>query len=287
MVAGTQKKAAGSKSSKRIISTLITIGLSIFAVNFLLMARYVLEVMYNGTQFHGSQVQGDLPTVQLALNQMLSTLFREEIISFGASRTDEGVHALSNFYHFDTEKNIDFDLLYKGNAILPQGVAIKKIYSAANTEFNARFHAVLRKYRYRIYPFKNPFLANRALYYPFPLRRDVLDEMAATIKQHTHFESFSKRNSQSKTFTCRIAESYWEQNGEELHYVVSANRFLRGMVRGLVGTQLHLARHNHTAKELVEIIEANDCTKAYFNVAGHGLYLEEIIYPEGVLKVKG
>jgi tRNA pseudouridine38-40 synthase len=238
--------------------------------------------MYDGTCFHGSQVQGDTPTVQLAINQMLTTLFRTPIISFGASRTDEGVHALSNFYHFDVEKEMDFDLLYKGNAVLPEGVAIKKIFTAA-PDFNARFAANRRHYRYRIYTFKDPFLLNKALYYPFKINRALLDMSAAVIKENTHFESFSKRNSQSKTFTCTIDESYWEQRGDELHYVVVANRFLRGMVRGLVGTQLHLARNKGTVNDMRKIFEARDCKKAFFNVAGHGLYLEHIIYPEGLL----
>jgi tRNA pseudouridine38-40 synthase len=246
------------------------------------MIRYVLEVMYDGTCFHGSQVQGDVPTVQLAINKMLATLFRSPVASFGASRTDEGVHALSNFYHFDAADELQFDLLYKGNAILPDGVAITKLYTAG-PDFNARFDAIRRKYRYRIYASKDPFLLNRALFYPYKLQKSVLDETAAVIKENTQFESFSKRNTQTKTFNCKILESYWEEKEGELHYVVTANRFLRGMVRGLVGTQLHIARTKGDANDIREIFEAHDCKKAFFNVAGHGLYLEEIIYPDGAI----
>lgn len=245
--------------------------------------RYVLEVMYDGTQFHGSQLQGELPTVQLALNQTLSTLYRRPVATFGASRTDEGVHALCNYFHFDTAEELNFDLLYKCNAILPPGVAVRKIYKAAKEDFNVRFDATRRKYRYRIYQKKNPFLLNRALFFPFRLERELLKKSAEIIKEYTHFESFSKRNTQSKTFNCTIEQSYWEENGEELHYVVIANRFLRGMVRGLVGTQLQIARGKLATDDFREIIEARDCTKAYFDVAGHGLYLEEISYPEGMM----
>jgi tRNA pseudouridine38-40 synthase len=247
------------------------------------MPRYVLEVMYDGTRFNGSQIQGEQPTVQLALNTALSMLFRMPIATFGASRTDEGVHALSNFYHFDVEEEFNFDLLYKCNSVLNESIAVKKIYKAG-TGFNARFDAIGRQYRYRIYAKKNPFLANRALYYPFRLNRELLDHTAAIIKEYEHFESFSKRNAQSKTFICNIKQSYWEQNGEELHYVVEANRFLRGMVRGLVGTQLHIAREKGSIEDFRKIIESKDCTNAYFDVAGHGLYLEKIIYKEGVLE---
>jgi tRNA pseudouridine38-40 synthase len=247
------------------------------------MPRLVLEIMYDGTQFHGSQVQGKQATVQLALNDALTTLFRKTVSTYGASRTDEGVHALCNYYHFDIDAELDFDLQYKCNAILPETLAVKKVYNPANPEFNARFDAISRLYRYRIYAKKNPFLANRAFFFPFRLDQSLLDESAAIIKEHTHFESFSKRNVQTKTFTCNIVQSYWEQVGEELHYVVEGNRFLRGMVRGLVGTQLHIARGKATIKDFLNVIESHDCTQAHFDVPGHGLYLENISYPKGAL----
>ena len=248
------------------------------------MPRYVLEVMYDGTCFHGSQIQGDTPTVQLELNNALSTLFRTPIQTVGASRTDEGVHALCNYYHFDWESELNMDLKYKCNAILPAGVAVKRLCTATNPEFNSRFDAIRRQYRYRIYAKKDPFLHNRALFYPFTLHRETLDTTADIIKEYEQFESFSKRNAQSKTFNCTIYQSYWEQRGEELQYVVEANRFLRGMVRGLVGTQIHFARGKDPLEGFRKIIEARDCTQAFFNVAGHGLYLENIVYPEGMLK---
>lgn len=242
-----------------------------------------MEVMYDGTCFHGSQIQGDLPTVQLAVNKVLSTLLRTDVVSFGASRTDEGVHALCNYYHFDHETELHPDFLYKCNAILPQSMAVKRICKAASPEFNARFDARIRSYRYRIYRHKDPFLVNRAFYFPFPLREDVLQETAAIVKATTQFESFAKRNSQVKTMNCTILESRWEHVGNELHYVVVGNRFLRGMVRGLVGTQLHIARGNKTVADFQQIVAAQNCTKAFFNVPGHGLYLEHIGYPDGAL----
>lgn len=243
------------------------------------MARYLLQVMYDGMQFHGSQLQGDIPTVQRALNNTLSTVFRQPILTFGASRTDEGVHALSNYYHFDVDVDFGFDLIYKCNAILPDGVAILTL-KEVGPDFNARFDALSRTYRYRIYTHKNPFLLHRALFYPYQLNENHLHETAAIIKEYTHFESFSKRNTQSKTFTCQIIHSQWERTPTELHYVVKANRFLRGMVRGLVATQLHIARGKVPLTRLRAIIEAQDCTQAFFDVPGHGLYLEKISYPE-------
>lgn len=247
------------------------------------MARYFLEVMYDGTAFHGSQVQGEIPTVQLAVNKTLSTLFRKPIESFGASRTDEGVHALSNFYHFDVEEDLHPSFQYKMNAILPEGVALKRMFLCANPEMNARFDAMTRCYRYRVYSKKDPFKQNRALYFPFNINREMLEKTAEVLKEYEDFESFSKRNTQSKTFKCTIIQSYWEDAGNELHYIVEANRFLRGMVRGLVATQLQAARGRFGLDEFMQIIEAKDCTKADFSVAGHGLYLEKVNYPEGSL----
>lgn len=242
------------------------------------MARFLIEVTYDGLCFHGSQIQGDLPTVQLLVNKVLSTLYRVPMESLGASRTDEGVHALSNFYHFDADTPPRPDFLYKSNAILPAGMAFKKVYSVPD-DFNARFDASIRSYRYRIYAAKNPFLAGRALYYPFRLNEDLLHETAEIIKNNTQFESFAKRNSQVNNFNCVINSSFWERTGQELHYNVSANRFLRGMVRGLVATQLRVARGSMSKANFSTIIEARNCTKAFFDVAGHGLYLERVLYP--------
>lgn len=248
------------------------------------MARYFLEVMYDGTAFHGSQLQGDLPTVQLAINKAVSTLLRRPVETFGASRTDEGVHALSNFYHFDEEPDLHPHFHYKLNAILPPGIAAKNVFRTVDPELNARFAATSRQYRYRVYRRKDPFRINRAYYFPYHIDTAVLHATAASLGTYSNFESFSKRNTQSKTFICRIIDSHWEDHGEELHYLVTANRFLRGMVRGLVGTQLHIARGSGDPAEFRNIIEAQDCTKAFFNVPGCGLYLEEVAYPEGALE---
>lgn len=247
--------------------------------------RYFLQVMYDGTRFHGSQLQGNLPTVQGALNKALSTLLRTPMGTFGASRTDEGVHALSNFYHFETETELHPHFHYKINALLPETVSVTHIFKCTGDPLNARFDAVSRRYRYKIHNRKNPFFANRALFFPFKINREILKKTAHIITEYQNFESFSKRNTQSKTFLCHIYESYWEEKEEQLHYVVKANRFLRGMVRGLVGTQLQVARERFTTEDFRKIIESCDCTKAYFNVAGHGLYLEEIAYPQGKLEL--
>ncbi len=246
------------------------------------MPRYAIRVAYDGTAFHGSQIQGDTATVQLALNQALSTLLRRPVETYGSSRTDEGVHALGNVYHFDAEETLNAHSAYQLNAILPHTLGIRAIYGTA-PDFNARFDASSRRYRYRIYRKKNPFLHLRALHFPYRLDRAVLDETAELLKGYTDFEAFSKRNAQTKTYQCTIMQSYWEDVGEELHYVVEANRFLRGMVRGLVGTQLRAGRGKYDVAAFCGIIESRDCRQADFSPKGWGLYLEEVVYPEGML----
>jgi len=247
-------------------------------------ARYFLEVSYNGTAFHGSQLQGETPTVQKALNDALTMLFRQQVETFGASRTDEGVHAHSNFYHFDAPASLPSSFQYQLNAVLPDALALRAVHRPFSADFTARFAAVSRRYRYRIYRRKNPFLRGRAYFFPYRLREDALHSMAEVLLQNKDFTSFAKRNAQTKTNLCTITAARWELVGEELHFIVEANRFLRGMVRGLVGTQLILARRGQGAPELQEIIDAMDCTKARFDVPGFGLYLEEIKYPEGTLE---
>ncbi|MEO6831144.1 MAG: tRNA pseudouridine(38-40) synthase TruA [Chitinophagaceae bacterium] len=246
------------------------------------MPRYALEVAYDGTAFHGSQIQGNTPTVQLSLNQALTTLLRKPMETYGASRTDEGVHALGNFYHFDVETELQRRAMYQLNAILPMSLGIKNLYRTAD-DFNVRFDAISRQYRYRLYRSKNPFLHLRALHFPYQLDLDILQATAVALKDYSDFESFCKRNAQTKTHLCSIKESYWEQSGEELHYVVHANRFLRGMVRGLVGTQLRAGRGKYGLEEFRKIIEAKDCKEADFSPKGWGLYLENIEFPEGAL----
>ncbi len=247
------------------------------------MARYVLEVSYNGTAFHGSQVQENAETVQGVLNKALSTLFRKNLETLGASRTDEGVHALANYYHFDFDGELHPQFHYKLNAVLPFTVSVNKIFQALRDDINARFDAISRSYRYRIFSMKNPFHHKRAYYFPYRLDESILHETAQFLLQTKDFESFAKRNAQNHTFQCNIFEAKWERIEDQLHFTVTANRFLRGMVRALVGTQLQAARGKITVADFKEIIDAKDCRRADFSVPGHGLYLEKIAYPKGAL----
>ena len=197
----------------------------------------------------------------------------------GSSRTDAGVHALQNFFHFDYDSVINSDLIYKLSAILPDDIVAKKITHVSD-DAHCRFDAVSREYNYYIYNHKNPFLKDTAFFFPYKLDIEKMQQAAAIIKEYTDFTSFSKRNTQAKTFVCQITESKWFQQDNCLIYNVKSNRFLRGMVRALVATILKVGRGKLTLDEFKAIIDAKDCTKASFAVPAHGLFLVKVEYPE-------
>jgi len=243
------------------------------------MPRYFLELGYKGTAYHGFQVQDNAPTVQLAVQQALNVLYKESIQLTGSSRTDAGVHALQNFFHFDSDLAIKEEHTYNLNAILPADIYISSLKEVLPTA-HCRFDPIGREYHYYIYTTKDPFLQDRGWYYPFELDIHLLNEIASNIREHTDFTSFSKRNTQSFTNNCSVETSYWEQVGpNQLRYTVNSNRFLRGMVRGLVGTMVKLVRANKGVDAFIDIINAKDCTKADFSTPPQGLFLARVIFP--------
>ncbi|MFT3825281.1 MAG: tRNA pseudouridine(38-40) synthase TruA [Chitinophagaceae bacterium] len=244
------------------------------------MNRYFLEVTYKGNRYAGFQVQDNAITIQGELQKVLETYFRQPLLLTGSSRTDAGVHARQNFFHVDTELVLPEKAVYNLNAMLPPDIMLRR-FIPVRPDAHSRFDATAREYEYYIYQEKDPFMDDRAYYLPYKLEEDKLAEAAAVIMQYTDFTSFSKRNSQVHTFNCSIQHSEWERRGSCLVYKVRSNRFLRGMVRGLVGTMLKVGREKITIEGLRNIIEAKDCSKADFAVPGHGLFLMRVIYPDG------
>lgn len=240
------------------------------------MPRYFIEVAYKGTNYSGFQVQQNANSVQAEVEKALKIYYRHEFSLTGSSRTDAGVHAWQNFFHFDTEKLLE-DASYHINAILPADIVVKRIYAVAD-DMHSRFTAISRQYRYYIYQHKNPFLEDRAYYFPFPLHMDLLQEAAGILLKYNDFTSFSKRNTQTKTKLCTITTSNWTEENGTLVYTVEANRFLRGMVRGLVATMLQAGRGKITMEQFCGIIEAKDCTKADFSAPPQGLFLAKVIF---------
>lgn len=240
------------------------------------MPRYFIEVAYKGTNYSGFQIQQNANSVQAEVEKALQVYYRSEFSLTGSSRTDAGVHALQNFFHFDTE-NIIEDASYNINAILPGDIVVKRIYQVP-AEMHSRFSAVARKYNYNIYQHKNPFLQDKAYYYPFPIDITLLQQAAAELYKHKDFTSFSKRNTQTKTKLCIISKSEWQEMDGKIVYTVIANRFLRGMVRGLVGTMLLVGRNKISIDQFVQIIEAKDCAKADFSAPPQGLFLSQVLF---------
>ena len=256
------------------------------------MPRYFLEVAYKGSAYSGFQSQDNANTVQAEIQNAFNILLQVPLpgskeglglIMTGSSRTDTGVHAVQNFFHFDSIlpvhqwKGIDSDanLTYKMNAILPDDIVIKAINQVAD-DAHCRFDAISREYNYYIYRQKDPFLKDRAYFFPYKLDVEKMQEAAVIVREYADFTSFSKRKTQVKSFICQITESKWLQEDNCLVYKVKANRFLRGMVRALTATMLKVGRGKISLDEFRSIIEAKDCTKASFAVPAHGLFLVEV-----------
>ncbi|MBU6308104.1 MAG: tRNA pseudouridine(38-40) synthase TruA, partial [Bacteroidetes bacterium] len=221
------------------------------------MTRYFLEVAYRGTAYSGFQSQENANTIQQEVEQAFRTLQRNAVVLTGSSRTDAGVHALQNFFHFDFESPLHPQFVYKINAILPSDIVVRSVKQVAD-DAHCRFDASSRVYEYFIYRSKDPFLEDRAWYFPYTLNREALQEAAALLMRYHDFTSFSKRNTQVKTFECSIMESSWRHQQDCLVYRVRANRFLRGMVRALVATMLQVGRGTLSLEDFTAVIDAKD-----------------------------
>lgn len=242
------------------------------------MPRYFLEVAYKGTNYSGFQIQDNANSIQQEVEKALAIFFRQPLSLTGSSRTDSGVHALQNFFHFDFEGVIEPRILYNINALLPGDIALRGFYPVA-PDAHCRFDAIGREYRYYVYREKDPFLADRAYFFPYTLDREKMEAAAALVPQYADFTSFAKRNSQAKTFLCSVGESSWQEENGCLVYRVKANRFLRGMVRGLVGTMLQVGRGKIGVDDFAAILRHKDNQLADFSAPGHGLFLFRVYFP--------
>lgn len=248
------------------------------------MKRYFLELCYDGASFGGFQIQNNVDTIQGAVQAALKTFYREDIELTGASRTDAGVHALQNFFHFDTDTAITQKQVYNLNAILPNTIVIKAIYEVPPTA-HCRFDATTRSYIYKLHTQKDPFLEGRSWYYPFPIDFNLLNQATQTLLNFTHYESFSKKNTSVNTFECSVSKALWQVEGTNLYFHIDSNRFLRGMIRGLVGTLLQVGRGQITVEEWMDIVASNNEQRADFSTPAYGLYLSAIQYPDFLKKI--
>ncbi|KQB40236.1 tRNA pseudouridine synthase A [Flavobacterium daejeonense] len=241
--------------------------------------RYFIKLAYNGTPYNGWQIQPNAPSVQETLNKAFSVLLHSEISLMGAGRTDTGVHAREMYAHFDFDAPFDTQkLVYKLNSFLPKDIVIYAIFSVAD-EAHCRFDATKRTYEYHINTFKDAFLQEQSWYLNQKLDVDLMNEAAKLLLQYTNFQSFSKVNTDVNTFDCTIFEAHWTQKDNKLIFTISANRFLRNMVRSIVGTLVNIGLHKINLDDFKSIIESKNREKAGFSVPAHGLYLTKIEYP--------
>lgn len=245
------------------------------------MQRYFLEVAYNGTRYAGFQRQENSVTIQSEVEKAMQVYYRKPFNLTGSSRTDAGVHAYQNYFHFDGDEAGDMhpeEAVYHLNAILPSDIVIRKMIPVG-AEAHSRFDAIARSYRYVVYRQKDPFLYQRAYYYPYQLNIERMQEAASEVMLYTSFEAFSKKNTQVHTYECAISQSVWREELGMLYYEVTANRFLRGMVRGLTGTMLKVGRGKLSMEAFRDILRARVHASAVFDVPAHGLYLVRVLYP--------
>jgi len=251
------------------------------------MARYFIELSFKGTRYHGWQLQPNAITVQAEIERAIQILTGEPVNTIGAGRTDTGVHASGYIAHFDSDHALPAhhdDFLYKMNAILPEDIALHDIYPV-KPDIHARYSAVHRAYRYRLSRVKDPFSTETSWYYPMPLDVAAMNEASARLMTFDDFTSFSKLHTDVKTNNCRIFQAGWSEHEFQLIFDIRANRFLRNMVRAIVGTMIEIGRGKLQPDGLDKIIEGKDRSLAGFSVPAHGLELVEIGYPEGVRNV--
>ncbi len=244
--------------------------------------RYFLELSYNGSQYHGWQSQPNAVSVQENIEKALSIILRFPTKITGAGRTDAGVHARQMFAHFDTDNTIDIEqLTHRLNRFLPQDIAISNIIPV-QPDAHARFDATARSYAYHIHQQKNPFLQQTSWHFSKKLDVDAMNKAAKALFFYEDFQSFSKTHTDVKTYICRIEEAYWQQDNDKLTFHITADRFLRNMVRAIVGTLIEVGLSKISVADFAHIIEAKNRSKAGFSVPAKGLFLTQIVYPKNI-----
>jgi tRNA pseudouridine38-40 synthase len=240
--------------------------------------RYFIELSYNGKNYHGWQIQPDVISVQEKLNIAVSTVLQEEIHVVGAGRTDTGVHALQMFAHFDTTKELKEEIVFRLNSILPNDISVAQVF-LVDDDKHVRFDASSRSYEYKIWLGRNPFLLDFS-WQIHSQKPDIalMNDAAKLLLEYEDFQCFSKVKTDVYTFNCNITEAFWEQKENELTFYISANRFLRNMVRAIVGTLKDVGLGKISKEDFRKIIESKNRSNAGLSVPAKGLFLTQIKY---------
>ncbi len=247
--------------------------------------RYFIELSYRGSDYCGWQIQPNVPSVQGKIEEALSLLLKRTTSIMGSGRTDTGVHCRQQFAHFETSEPLDTDhLTFRLNTFLPQDIAIHRIFEVSE-DAHARFSATQRHYEYHLTLQKNPFLLGLSHRSKQPLDFEKMNQAAALLLEYEDFEAFSKVKTQVKHFRCQITEAIWKLEGDRWVFFVSANRFLRGMVRAIVGTLLEVGKGKRDKADFERIILSKDRRQAGAAAPPEGLFLVRVTYPdlEGLL----
>jgi len=251
------------------------------------MARYFIRLSYHGKHYHGWQVQANAHSVQAELNKALHTLTREKTETLGCGRTDTGVHAKMFYAHFDADKSVkalrDKDqFVHQLNCILPNDIAVQGIFPV-DDDAHARFDAVSRTYEYHLYSYKDPFLAESACFIPYDIDINAMNDLCEVLMESRNeavdYECFSKNRTQTKTNLCKIKDAHWKEKHDVITFTITADRFLRNMVRAIVGTMLEAGKGKLNEQGFRKIIQSKKRSDAGFSVPAHGLYLTEVKYP--------
>ncbi|MFM2224562.1 MAG: hypothetical protein RJA07_764 [Bacteroidota bacterium] len=244
--------------------------------------RYVIEIAFDGTNYHGWQNQPNAISVQELLEKNVSTLYQQKMILVGASRTDSGVHIKQTYAHFDSEVELPKDFIRRLNFMLPPDIAVKNLRQVPDN-FHTRFDAIQREYQYLIHYEKNPYLYNRSYYFHYGrLNLEVMNECAKSLTSYHDYEAFCKRKADNKTTFCRIDFAEWTMpDKDSILFTIKADRYLRGMIKGLVGTMIKAGRGIYSVDEFKEVVATKNKPKVSFAVPGCALYLTEVRYPEG------
>lgn len=245
--------------------------------------RYFIELSYLGKNYHGWQIQPNAITVQEKINKAFSLILCTPILVVGAGRTDTGVHASQMFAHIDTDHPIDSaKYIYKFNSVLPDDIVIESIFPV-NKEAHVRFSATSRSYEYKIYLGRNPFLLDTTWqFFKKELNISQMNAAAAMLKDYTNFKCFSKSKTEVKTYNCNITNAKWIQKDNILTFHITADRFLRNMVRAIVGTLVAIGQQKNTIEDLIEIIESQNRSMAGTSAPAQGLSLTAVNYPETI-----
>lgn len=245
--------------------------------------RYFIELSYKGKNYHGWQIQPDVVSVQEKINEALSKILREPVLVAGAGRTDTGVHASQMFVHLDTNTLLDTEsYLYKINAVLPDDIVVHSI-DKVTPDAHARFHATSRSYVYQIYLGRNVFLTDTTWQlHQQKLNIEQMNKAAKILLEYTNFKCFSRSKTDVKTYDCDITKAAWTLEGDLLSFHITANRFLRNMVRAIVGTLVAVGKGKVTLADFIQIIESRNRSNAGTSAPAKGLTLTTIEYPETI-----